>query len=168
MAKKPAVVVIEDNPGDVLLIREALTAAALDCDVEVLKDGAEATDYAERWTAGPGRLPALFVLDVNLPKETGWEVILRLKEHPQLRAVPVLMMSSSLQRADRERALRLGADVFFSKPLTYDQFLQVGPLIKDLIVRDKGLHADIGSHVSGRVRPAGTSGPLGQHLLQFS
>jgi two-component system, chemotaxis family, response regulator Rcp1 len=118
----------EDNPADVYLLREALTAESSD-DIEVVvaQDGEEALDFVER--RGPfqnaGR-PNLIILDLNLPKTDGNDVLRGIRESEHLSNVPVVILTSSDSPRDRAAAERLGASCYITKPSDLDAFLALG------------------------------------------
>jgi CheY-like chemotaxis protein len=129
----PRIVVVEDNPGDVHLLRLALREAGVVCDLRVLEDGAEGMSLARREGRHADRLPDLIVLDLNLPKHDGLEVLAALRAQPAMRAVPVVVFSSSTSPSERARVEELGAEKFLAKPPDLDAFLAVGPMLKALL-----------------------------------
>ena len=127
------IVLVEDNPGDVHLIRLALRQAGVVCDLRVLKDGAEGMALARRQSPHADRVPDLVVLDLNLPKHDGLEVLAALRADPVFRSVPVVVFSSSTSPGERARVEELGAVRFLAKPPDLDAFLAVGPVLKHLL-----------------------------------
>ena len=117
---------IEDNPGDVELIHEAFQAGGLANHVSVARDGEEATAFLNRqgsYHSAPR--PDLIVLDLNLPKKDGFEVLKEVREHPTLSRVPVIILSSSQADRDVLKSYDLHANCFISKPADVDEFLAV-------------------------------------------
>src|SRR5258708_38901501 len=101
------ILIVEDNRGDVLLVREALKESSLKFELTHIADGEQAFDYLQR--CGVHRdadRPNLVLLDLNLPKRDGWEVLDEIRTMPDLRATPVVILSSSGNPEDRERAAR--------------------------------------------------------------
>jgi len=125
------VLVIEDNPTDIFLVEEAVKATGLHLKLEFLNDGEAAI---ERIGSMPdSQVPQLILLDVNLPRTDGFQVLQYLRQQPRFAAVPVIVMTSSPSAADRAHAVELGASAYFLKPPGYDAFLKIGDLIRSLI-----------------------------------
>lgn len=134
MAEKPHVLVVEDNPADVFLVEEALASAQLDCNVDVLRNGSQAIEFIEQLEADPARpRPAIVLLDLNLPKISGEEVLKRIRSSSACSAAKVLVISSSDTPADRRRAMQLGASGYFRKPSGLDEFMALGLKVRRLI-----------------------------------
>lgn len=112
-----AILLVEDNPGDVELIRRALDAAGLPCRVRVAGDGDAALAALL-----DGPRPDLVLLDLNLPGADGWEVLRRIKRDERLSAIPVVVLSSSDAEADVRGAYRLHASAYMVKPPSLDRF----------------------------------------------
>ena len=129
----PLIVLVEDNPGDVRLLQLALRQAGVVCDLRVLQDGEEGMALARREGTHAGRVPDLIVLDLNLPKHDGLEVLAALHAAPALRSVPVVVFSSSTSPLDRARVAELGAAGFLSKPPDLDAFLAVGDVLRSML-----------------------------------
>jgi CheY-like chemotaxis protein len=129
---KLTVLLAEDNPGDVFLIRRALDAQAIPYEMLLAKNGEEAVHYVTEAAAGHRRID-LLLLDLNLPRFDGAEVLEELRRHPTLAKVPVIILTSSDSPLDRERCLRLGANHYFQKPSNLVQFMEIGSLAKELI-----------------------------------
>jgi DNA-binding response OmpR family regulator len=133
-AGRPLIVVVEDNPTDVFMIREAITSYGLNADLETMEDGQTAVDFIERIDADESTLcPSLMLLDINLPRTDGFAVLERLRRSKRCADVPVIMMTSSATRADRTKATDLGTDVYFQKPCGYDAFIKIGDIIGNLL-----------------------------------
>ena len=128
------ILLAEDNPGDVFLIREALREQGLDYELSVIEDGEEAVSfvYREGVYAGAAR-PDLILLDLNLPKCGGREIIQRIRETPELAKVPVVILSSSDWLKDRLDAAALGADRYIRKPSNLEEFMKIGAVLKELL-----------------------------------
>jgi len=124
------IVIIEDNRGDVELIREALREHGVQLPVLVLSDGAQAWQMLQELDVRGDQSPCLFILDLNLPRKTGLEVLQRIRLSPRCVSVPVVILSSSNAEFDRSESIRLGADRFISKPSSLDEFLNIGAVFK--------------------------------------
>jgi CheY-like chemotaxis protein len=128
----------EDNLPDALLVREAIRLENLPLELHVAPDGQCAIDFIVKAEKDPNApCPHLLLLDINLPKADGFEVLRRLRSSDRCRSVPVLMISSSDSPSDRNQAADLGAG-YFRKPPSYDEFLKLGSVLKKLL-KDNGL-----------------------------
>jgi CheY-like chemotaxis protein len=120
------ILLVEDSLADIELTLEALETAKLANEVAVVRDGAEALDYLKRRGAhGGASRPDLVILDLNLPKLSGLEVLAELKADPGLRSIPVAMLTTSAAEADVVRSYDLGTNCYLTKPVDVDQFLRV-------------------------------------------
>jgi chemotaxis family two-component system response regulator Rcp1 len=130
------ILLAEDNPGDVLLFREALNSRQLPCNIVVAPDGQKAMSLlGEEAAAAPGWRPHLIVLDVNLPKYNGDSVLRHVRGQPWLKDVPVIMLTSSASPADRAAAIDLGADLYLQKSSDLDELLEVGKIVEAVLAR---------------------------------
>ena len=128
------ILLAEDHPADVYLIREALREHAVDCTVRVVSDGKEVLSILCAADQGPAaQPPALIILDLNLPRHDGIEILKRLRESAQLPHVPVVVLTSSDSPRDRLVANQLGATCYIRKPSGLDQFLSLGATFKELL-----------------------------------
>jgi len=119
---------VEDNLGDVGLIREGLTNCGSKAAVSVARDGLEALT---RLTAADGERPDLILLDLNLPRMDGRELLARLKTDPDLRRIPVIVFTSSSAPKDVARAYELQANAYMVKPLDLSGIERVLRLFKE-------------------------------------
>jgi two-component system, chemotaxis family, response regulator Rcp1 len=132
------ILLVEDNPGDVLLLQQALEMRDVPCIVEVAGDGQKAiTMVRDRAGAGGGSLPDLIVLDVNLPKHGGSEVLEQIRGVPALSSVPVIMFTSSSSPVDQQRATELGANLYLQKPSDLDDLLAVAEVIEEILTKPR-------------------------------
>jgi chemotaxis family two-component system response regulator Rcp1 len=116
------ILLVEDNPGDADLVAEAV--GEFPCDVSVATDGADALEYLRNeGRHADARRPDLVLLDLNLPKLGGREVLARVKEDPDLKHIPVVVLSSSHAERDLLDAYRLHANCFVTKPVDLNEFL---------------------------------------------
>jgi CheY-like chemotaxis protein len=123
---------VEDNPGDVFLIRRALDAEDLEYDILLARDGVEAICYVMEAAQG-GREIDLLLVDLNLPKRDGAEVLEQLRLQENLGKVPAIVLTSSNSPQDRQRCMRIGADRYFHEPSDLASFMELGRVAKDLI-----------------------------------
>ena len=130
----PEILLAEDNPADVYLIREALREHQVTCTIRVARDGREVLEIIsgeDRLAEGPPL--DLIILDLNLPRHDGIEILQKLRETPDLSHVPVVVLTSSDSPRDKEVATRLGASRYLRKPSSLEQFLGLGAIFKDLL-----------------------------------
>ena len=123
--EKLTVLLAEDNPGDVFLVRRALDGQGLWYELLVAKDGEEAINYVGQAADGTRKID-LLLLDLNLPRHDGAEVLAHLRGHSSLANVPVILLTSSDSPQDRERCLALGASRYFQKPSNLAAFMEIG------------------------------------------
>ncbi len=127
------ILIVEDNRGDVLLVEVALREAGLQFELIHIADGEKAIDYLRKLANGSGgRSLDLVLLDLNLPKRDGWEVLEELRSVPAEHSVPVVILSSSSAPQDLARAERLGVLKYIRKPSTLDEFMAIGQKLKQL------------------------------------
>lgn len=132
--RKAHLLLLEDNPGDVDLLRRALRSAEFDCELTVLEDGAEALAFVRQQGKYAGaRIPDLAVLDLNLPKNDGLEVLEAMRASRVFDAVPVAILSSSSSPHEQAKmqAFRIGR--FITKPPDFEEFLKIGSTLKALL-----------------------------------
>jgi chemotaxis family two-component system response regulator Rcp1 len=114
---RPArVLVVEDNPEDVRLLREALSAGQVEVEIEVACDGEQAVEVLTRSIDDDSRRPDLVLLDLNLPRKTGSEVLAEVKVNPALRRIPIIVLSGSAADQDIREAYDLHANAYMRKP----------------------------------------------------
>jgi CheY-like chemotaxis protein len=124
------IVLVEDNPGDVLLIERALKESGVAFEMTHFKTGDDALDGLGQDPTAPD----IILLDLNTPGSDGFEVLGRLKSTPHLAAVPVAIVTSSRAARDRSRCQRLGAIRYIEKPSNLEDFLTtVGGAVKDIL-----------------------------------
>jgi CheY-like chemotaxis protein len=113
------ILLVEDNPNDAELTLRALKQRNLANQVFLCRDGAEAMDF---FSAGAGPLPKVVLLDLKLPKVDGLEVLERLKANPTTKSIPIVILTSSREEPDIERAYELGANSYIVKPVDFEAF----------------------------------------------
>ena len=127
---RPQIVIIEDNPTDVFLVQETLTASNIDAELLLLEDGEQAFELLGRLeTDVQARCPDLILLDINLPRTDGFQVLAQLRKNNHCANVEVIVMTSSAAQDDRAQAMSLHAQAYFQKPNDYNDFLKLGELI---------------------------------------
>lgn len=120
------ILLVEDNPGDVRLTEEALKEGKVLANLRVAKDGVEALAMLRRQTPYEQfRLPDLVLLDLNLPKKDGRQVLQEIKADEELKAIPVVVLTTSSAEKDVAQAYKLHANCYISKPVDLEQFIQV-------------------------------------------
>ena len=133
-ARRVRVVVAEDNPGDVRLLEEALAGLGRPLEVCPIADGLEVLRFVRREGPHAERpVPDLFLLDLNLPKHDGREILVAIRASADLARVPVVVLTSSGAPHDRRELLRLGADRFVRKPCRLDELVAVGRVVAALL-----------------------------------
>lgn len=126
------ILLVEDSLPDIELTLEALEAAKVANKVVVVRDGQAALDYLHRRGQYADALrPDLVILDLNLPKRSGQEVLSDVKSNPDLRRIPVAVLTTSAAEADVVRSYDLGANCYLTKPVDVEQFLNVVQSIED-------------------------------------
>jgi two-component system, response regulator len=134
----PILLLVEDSPADVKILQRALTQTAHPVELVVMRDGQEASDYLLR--QGPfsakscngWRRPDLIVLDLNLPRLTGLEVLKVIRSTPALSLTPVVILSTSRRPEDVRDAYANGANTYVEKPLEFDRFVTVLKTLQQL------------------------------------
>lgn len=124
------ILLIEDNDGDVLLTREAFKEGRIKNRLSVAKDGQEALEFLN--TANS--LPDLILLDINLPKINGLEVLMTIKNNDRLRRIPVIILSTSGAQNDILTSYNNHANCFITKPVDFNRFMDVVRTIEDFWV----------------------------------
>ena len=126
------ILLVEDNPGDVRLTMEAFKEAGADDTINVVANGVEALTYLRGEGDGRKRFrPDLIVLDLNLPKKDGRELLREIKGDPDLCVIPVVVLTSSRAGEDVDAAYRLHANCYITKPPDVEEFMRVVQSIRD-------------------------------------
>jgi chemotaxis family two-component system response regulator Rcp1 len=126
------VLLVEDNPGDVRLTREAFKDAKVHLELSVVGDGVEAMDFLhQRGKYAESPRPDLILLDLNLPRKDGRDVLAEVKGHPLLKTIPVVILTTSASDVDIESSYLLHANCYISKPVDMEGFLTVVKSIDD-------------------------------------
>ncbi len=120
------VLLVEDDPGDILMTREAFQHHKIQNKLHVVTDGEQALQFLHQtgeYTGAPR--PGLILLDLNLPRRSGHEVLAELKEDPELRVIPVVILTTSQAEEDILRSYSLHANAYVSKPVDFERFMDV-------------------------------------------
>jgi CheY-like chemotaxis protein len=120
------ILLVEDNEGDILLTTEAFSNARILSEISVVRDGKQAVDFLTRQGEyANAQLPDLMLLDINLPKKNGHEVLEFVKKDENLKKIPVIMLTTSSSEADIARSYQLHANCYITKPVEVDSFLDM-------------------------------------------
>jgi CheY-like chemotaxis protein len=129
MEQHPTILLAEDDEDDVVLIRRAVEKARLLNPLQIVRDGEEALEYL----AGEGRfadrtsypLPFLLLLDLHMPKQNGFDVLCWIRQRPELRRMKIAVLTSSSDEHDYAKAMQLGANSYFRKPGSLEEFVHL-------------------------------------------
>ena len=125
-ARPVDILLVEDNPGDVRLTKEALKDAKVLNEIYVAKDGVEAMEFLHRkGSFSKVPLPDLILLDLNLPKKDGREVLAEIKEDPILKHIPVVVLTTSKADEDIIKTYNLHANAYITKPVDLNRFVEI-------------------------------------------
>jgi CheY-like chemotaxis protein len=125
------ILLIEDNEGDIVLTLEALEDARIKNKVSVIKDGDAAIKHLEKAKAGEINVPDLILLDINLPKIDGKEVLTYIKKDLRLKKIPVVMLTTSSSETDISDAYSNHANCYITKPVDFNKFFDIIKAIED-------------------------------------
>ena len=143
MKQAPIILIVEDNPGDVRLIKEALKTSSIDLTLYFTRDGIEATHFLETRKREPSNgFPQLIVLDLNLPKKSGFDVLEFVKRDEVLKRIPVIVLSSSQNPEDVAKAYDLHANCYLTKPAKFEAFFNVVKAVEYFWIRIANLPSD--------------------------
>lgn len=133
-------IVLEDNAPDVLLVEECLKNLSIDYELTHFSDGHKALEAMKEGVWHRVR-PHAILLDLNVPKVTGMEVLAKVKEDDALRDVPVVVLTSSMAPEERDAAQSLGAAIYVAKPVDLDDFFnEVGGALRSAVYGEGGVH----------------------------
>ncbi|MBI5689325.1 MAG: response regulator [Verrucomicrobia bacterium] len=121
MTQSPTILIVDDDEGHAILIRENLEAAGLSNRIRHFRDGQAILDFLFK-SSPPISETFLVLLDIRMPKVDGIEVLRRIKAHPDLRRLPVIMLTTNDDSRDVVRCHELGCNVYMQKPVDYDRF----------------------------------------------
>jgi CheY-like chemotaxis protein len=126
-----SVLLVEDDPGDVVLIEEAFEHNKVRNSLKIVGDGVEAMEYLR---AADTNRPDLVLLDLNLPRKDGREVLAEIKSDPALRSIPVVVLTTSKAEEDILRSYDLHANAYVTKPVDFNRFIEVVRQIDEFFV----------------------------------
>ena len=132
--RTPFVLLVEDSPADIYIVRESLKKHLKEVNLQVLNDGEKAfalIEAAEADDSAP--FPALLILDLNLPKRSGQEILQRVRQSSKLGRIPVVIFTSSDSPADRAETTKLGATAYFRKPADLEEFMCIGKVVQSVL-----------------------------------
>lgn len=128
------ILLAEDSPADAELVREALRESCLNCSVRVIPDGAQAIEFINKNGVDPKSSPLdLVLLDMRLPKRNGEEVLKHLRSFERYAGTPVIIMTGLSRDSIEESAIAYERTMYFEKPSTLDEFLQLGSLVRQVL-----------------------------------
>jgi two-component system response regulator len=140
---KPRILLVEDNPGDVRLTKEALKESQLEILLDVVSDGEEALDFLMKQNKHTQAIrPDIILLDLNLPKKNGIEVLKELKVHESLKKIPVIVLTTSDAHHDITKAYSSYANCYILKPVDFDDFAKVIQLVESFWLNTVKLPAE--------------------------
>ena len=120
------ILLVEDNPGDVRLTKEALKDAKVLNEIYVAKDGVEAMEFLHKkgsFVEAP--TPDMILLDLNLPRKDGREALVEIKAKPALQHIPIIILTTSKEQKDIAFSMKAGAELFITKPATFDEWVEM-------------------------------------------
>ena len=127
--RAPVVVLVEDSPADTYIVRQSLNQHMTQFDLRVFDDGEKAFNFIEEADLDDAiPSPSLMLLDLNLPKRSGREVLVRVR-NSRLRNMPIVIVTSSDSPVDRAETAKLGAAAYFRKPVDLDEFMGIGKVV---------------------------------------
>lgn len=130
--KRTHLLLVEDNEGDILLTKEAFEERNIINEMSVVKDGKEAISFLLReGSYGRAKTPDIVLLDINLPKKSGHEVLEFIKSHDDLKHIPVIMLTTSSSHSDIIKSYRNHANCFITKPIEVSDFIKAISVIED-------------------------------------
>jgi DNA-binding response OmpR family regulator len=122
--RNPVILLVEDNPDDEELTRRAFQQSNVGTELVVARDGAAALDYLLPASTDAKALPALVLLDLNLPKVSGLDVLRRMRAEPRTKLLPIVVLTSSKAEQDIVNSYGLGANSYVRKPVDFDEFAE--------------------------------------------
>ena len=129
--EKPRILLVEDNPGDIRLTQEALKESKIEIHLDVVTDGEQAIDFLFKRNKFAGSIrPHIILLDLNLPKKNGIEVLKEIKSNDSLKKIPVIVLTTSDADHDISKAYSLHANCYILKPVDFDDFARVIKLVE--------------------------------------
>jgi CheY-like chemotaxis protein len=128
------ILLAEDNRGDVLLVRQALVEKGIQHELHVVQDGEQALRFVARMgKPGEPPCPDVFLLDLNLPRVDGPQVLREFRQHPECTQTPVIVVTSSDAPKDRGEMAALGVTRYFRKPTDLDAYMELGAVVLEVV-----------------------------------
>ena len=141
LSKKIEILLVEDNPGDIRLIQEAFRDGEVYSHLNITRDGEQAIAYLrQEGSYSKSPRPAFILLDLNLPRKDGREVLAEIKKDESLRSIPVVILSTSTNMEDVRRAYDLHANCYVPKPLDVEQLMHLGRTLEEFWLGTVLLH----------------------------
>lgn len=132
--RKRHILIAEDSKSDIFLIRQALQKSSVDAHFHIAEDGEKAVRFFEQADADAAApCPDLILLDINMPRYKGGEILRRLRASSRCAGALVVVVTSSDSQRDRQEMEALGANAYFRKPSDFSEFMRLGPLVRDLL-----------------------------------
>lgn len=119
------VLMADDDAEDCLLASEALSEAGVTCAFSCVEDGVELMKYLSVHTRPEARLPALILLDINMPRKDGREALIEIKSDPALKNIPIVILTNSEEQRDINFTMNAGAESFITKPVTFSGWIEI-------------------------------------------
>jgi chemotaxis family two-component system response regulator Rcp1 len=137
-ARRPwQILVAEDSKSDVFLIRQALDKSGIDAQIQVADDGEKTARFFEQTDADAAPCPDLILLDINMPRYKGGEILRRLRASSRCAGALVIVVTSSDSQRDRDEMNALGANGYFRKPSEFSEFMKLGQLVRDVLAQNE-------------------------------
>jgi CheY-like chemotaxis protein len=131
------VLLVDDNPDDIDLLRKGLKQSEVDCETTVISDGAEALAFARGQGKYAGSAaPDLTVIDLNLPKHGGIEILRAVRLNKDLQHLPVVIITSSASPREKLQAADLNVAAFITKPFDLEEFLEIGETLRSVLLKN--------------------------------
>ncbi len=151
----PRILIAEDNPADVLMVREAFRQAALACSIVLVKDGEQAIEFIEALDqAGTSARLDIALLDMHLPKRDGVAILRRLRSTEFHAQTPVVAMTSSDAARDHQNAEKHAALHYFRKPMNLSEYMELGAIVSDILAGRAASPISSGNHAKEDGSPA--------------
>ena len=129
------VLLAEDSPADVYIVRRSLTKYLPGLELRVVEDGEKAIRYIDAIDADEALpCPSAMIVDLNLPKKNGREILERVRQSSRSASIPVIVLTSSDSPIDRADAADGGATAYFCKPIELDEFMKIGQIVKEVLI----------------------------------
>ena len=136
--RKARILVVDDNPGDVELLRMALAEAGVNCDLTVLDNGREALEFVQgRGRFGAAPPPDLVILDLNLPRNDGTEILEAMRATESYAETPVAILSSSSSSREQAKVEGLRVKRFIVKPPDLDKYMRIGVILREVLAEER-------------------------------